>query len=213
MRSPRASPAGSHESTPVSPSGLDAQGTITRILARHCQGDDAALPDAITAVYEDLQRIASRQLAKEGRSPTFDTESLVHEVYLRLVKQDRTQWCNRRHLFAIAVRIMRRLLVDRARRRGYAKRGGGEARSTTLDGKELAGAQRGLDVQALDDALADLSAHDPSLAQIVELRFFGGLTNPEIAEIQGVTPMTVIRRWRLARAWLQRYLTQRPETS
>lgn len=206
LRRPKAAAGDSGaESGPESES---YQGTITRILTRHRQGEDTALADAITAVYEDLQRIASRHLANERRSPTFDTESLVHEAYLRLEKQDRTEWRNRRHFFAIAVQIMRRILVDRARRRGYEKRGGGNARNTTLDGKELAGTERGLDVQALDDALADLNQHDPSLAQIVEFRFFGGLTNPEIAELQGVTSMTVIRRWRLARAWLQRYLTQ-----
>jgi RNA polymerase sigma factor (TIGR02999 family) len=184
------------------------QGTITRILLRHQGSPDTALAEAITAVYADLQRIAGRQLAHERRSPTFDTESLIHEVYLRLVDQDRTAWRNRGHFFAIAARIMRRILVDRARRRDSAKHGGGAVHSTILEDHALPSAVQGLDVLALNDALADLKRHDERLAQIVELRFFGGLTNPEIATIQDVTSMTVIRRWRLARAWLQRYLTQ-----
>lgn len=187
------------------------QGTITRILVRHRKGSDTALADAVTAVYSDLQRIAGRQLANERRSPTFDTESLIHEVYLRLVGQDRTAWQNRGHFFAIAARIMRRILVDRARRRDCAKRGGRDARTTTLADKQVPSTDRNLDVLTLDDALVDLKRYDERLAQIVELRFFGGLSNPEIASIQEVTSMTVIRRWRLARAWLQRYLTQRSE--
>lgn len=195
----------------TAPCGLPDRdrGTITRILVRHRKGSDTALADAVTAVYSDLQRIAGRQLANERRSPTFDTESLVHEVYLKLVGQDRTAWQNRGHFFAIAARIMRRILVDRARRRDSAKRGGREARTTTLTGKNLPDTAPGLDVLTLDDALLDLKNHDECLAQLVELRFFGGLSNPEIADIQGVTSMTVIRRWRLARAWLQRYLTRR----
>lgn len=182
------------------------EGTITRILIRHRQGADSALAEAIAAVYGDLRRIAGRHLAGERRSPTLDTESLIHEAYLRLASQERTEWRNRGHFFAVAARIMRRILVDRARRRHSAKRGGGEVRTTTLDGRALADASRGLDVLTLDDALSDLKRHDARLAQIVELRFFGGLTNPEVAAVQGVTSMTVIRRWRLARAWLQRYL-------
>ena len=189
--------------------GTITPGTITQILGRVHRGDDEALAQAVTAVYHDLQIIASRRLAGERRTPTFDTESLIHEVYLRLAGQDRTQWQNRQHFFAIATRIMRRILVDRARRRGFAKHGG-QAKITTLEHEDLPGGRRELEVVALDDALTDLARHDPRLAQIVELRFFGGLTNPEIASIQGVTSMTIIRRWRLARAWLHRYLDRGP---
>ncbi|MCG8459878.1 MAG: ECF-type sigma factor [Holophagales bacterium] len=210
-----ASPPGGREDHPPGsrPPGESnpaaGRGKITALLMRHGHGDDRALADALAAVYGDLRRIAGRLLANERPTPTFDEESLVQEAYVRLVRHDRTRWSNRRHLFAIATRIMRRILVDRARARHVAKRGGGEARTTTFDGKELARTERGIEVLALDDALADLASHDESLAQLVELRFFGGLSNGEIAELQGVTSMTVIRRWRLARAWLERYLSRR----
>ena len=208
-------PAGSVDTRRGSAESTEAvatisHGTITQILGRIHRGDDEALAQAVTAVYQDLQVIASRRLAGERRTPTFDTESLIHEVYLRLAGQDRTQWQNRQHFFAIATRIMRRILVDRARRRGFAKRGGGQAKITTLEDKDLPDGRRELEVVTLDDALTDLARHDDRLAQIIELRFFGGLTNPEIAAIQGVTSMTIIRRWRLARAWLHRYLAQAP---
>lgn len=185
-------------------------GTITRAFLRERPDTDVALGDAVAAAYNDLRRIAGRLMLNERRSPTFDTTALIHEVYLRLVAQDRTRWRNRRHLFAVAARIMRRTLVDRARRRLAAKRGGGRIEITTLAGKQIAADNGRLDVLALEDALADLARHDGNLAQIVELRFFGGLTNPEIAEMQAVTTMTVIRRWRLARAWLQRRLGPTP---
>jgi len=200
-------------SKPLGPPDAESdRGTITRVLTRHRREGDSALVEAVGLVYGDLQRIARRRLASERRTPTFDTESLIHEAYLRLAHQDRTQWNNRQHFFAVATRIMRRVLVDRARSRNYAKRGGGVARTTLLDEKELPGSERGLDVLALEDALTDLHHHNEELAQIVELRFFGGLTNPEIAEIQKVTPMTILRRWRLARAWLQRYLVRQHES-
>ena len=185
------------------------EGTVTRILKRFDAGEDGALGEAILVVYEDLRRIGARHLRSERRTPTFDTESLVHEVYLQLVKQDRTHWQNRHHLFAVAARMMRRTLVDRARSRLVAKRGAG-ARPTTLDDEELVSGSRRLEVTALDDALVDLETYDPTLAQLVELRFFGGMTNDEIGAVQGVTSMTVIRRWRLAKAWLHRYLRATP---
>ncbi|MEM8930330.1 MAG: ECF-type sigma factor, partial [Acidobacteriota bacterium] len=175
---------------------------------RHGAGDDGALAEAIASVHEDLRRIASRCLSREPSTPTFDAESLAQETFLRLVAHDRTAWQNRRQLFAVAVRIMRRILVDRARAKRSTKRGAG-AHATTFDGNAIAGPGRSLDVRALDDALVDLARHDEMLAELVELRFFGGLSNGEIAELQGVTSMTVIRRWRLARAWLERYLSRR----
>lgn len=190
-------------------------GTITEILTRRGRDAESALTEAIAHVYADLRRIAGRLMRHERHSPTFDAETLVHEAYLRLARQDRTDWRNRDHLFAVAARIMRRLLVDRARLRATVKRGGDQRRATTtLEGK--AGAMRGgvspdrrVDVLALDEALERLRAKDPRLAQLVELRFFGGMSNPEIAAIQQVTTMTVIRRWRLARAWLHRHWTAR----
>lgn len=182
-------------------------GTVTRLLYRHRQGDSQALAEAISVIYSNLQQIARRLMAGEKYTPTFDADSLAQEAYLLLMRQERAEWHNRGQLFAIAARIMRRILVDRARGRRYAKRGGGYARTTTLDGKELSIRERGLDVEMLDDALTDLWRQEAELAQVVELRFFGGLKNKEIAEIQGVTTMTIIRRWRLARSWLKNYLS------
>ena len=184
-------------------------GTITQFLNNHNAGDDAALGQAILAVYEDLRRIAARHLRSERRTPTFDTESLIHEVYLRLVDQDRTHWRNRNHLFAIAAQMMRRTLVDRARRRRMVKHGS-HFHPITLEDQDLVSGARRLEVLALDDALSDFEKHDPQLAHLVELRFFGGMTNDEIGAILGVTSMTVIRKWRLARAWLHRYLQGEP---
>lgn len=203
-----ASPSRRLDSVPkTADAGADV-GTVTGILRRRDPATDTDLADAVEVIYHDLRRIACRLMASEPQRPTFDPESLTHEVYLRLVGQDRTRWRNRGHLFAVAARIMRRVLVDRARHRDYAKHGG-HLRITTLDDNELVSAPRRLDVRALDDALAGLEVHDRRLAQLVELRFFGGLTNPEIAEVQGVTTMTIIRRWRLARAWLHRQLRPR----
>lgn len=188
--------------------GATSQGTVTRLLIHWQQGSDEALAAAITAVYDELRRIASRRLLAEHKTPTLDTETLVHEAYLRLSRQDRTIWKNRGHFLAVAARIMRRILVDRARSRRYVKRGGG-AVPTTLDGKHAIVEGQPLDVLALHDALADLVKEDEGLAKLVEMRFFAGLTNVEIGEVLGVTPLTVTRRWRLARAWLHRYLTAR----
>lgn len=187
------------------------RGTITALLVRHGQGDDQALAEALTAVYGRLQRIASRCLASERPTPTFDEEALVHEAYLRLARHDRTLWANRGHLFAVAARIMRRILVDRARAKKYAKRAALKEDSG-FETDSLPSPRRPLDALELDDALTDLARYDERLARLVELRFFGGLTNLEIAEAEGVVPMTVIRRWRLARAWLERYLRNRPSS-
>ncbi len=185
------------------------RGTVTALLVKHGLGDDQALAEALTAVYGRLQYIASRCLANERPTPTFDEEALVHEAYLRLARHDRTRWANRGHLFAVAARIMRRILVDRARAKGYAKRAALKEDSN-FEPDSLPGHGRPLEALELDDALTDLARYDENLARLVELRFFGGLTNREIAEAEGVVPMTVIRRWRLARAWLERYLRNRP---
>ena len=187
----------------------NSRGTVTAILIRHGQGDDQALAEALATVYSDLRRMAGRCLIGEVPTPTFDEGALVHEAFVRLVRQDRTCWRNRRHLFAIASRVMRRILVDRARARLAVKRGGNLAARASLDSARLAEPGRPLGVVALDDALRDLSQHDATLAQLVELRFFAGLNNAQIGQVQGVTPMTVIRRWRLARAWLECYLSGR----
>ncbi len=183
-------------------------GTITALLLGRAPGEDPELSRALSLVYDDLCRIARRCLWSERPTPTFDADCLVHEAYLRLVAHDRTQWRNRRHLFAVAVRIMRRILVDRARARQTVKRGPAD-RLTSLEGKEIGAGRGRVEILALEDALTDLQRYDEDLARLVELRFFGGLTNGEVADQFGVTKMTVIRRWRLARAWLERYLENR----
>ncbi|MEM7050169.1 MAG: ECF-type sigma factor [Acidobacteriota bacterium] len=193
-------PSSTHGRAP----GRDSRpGSVTAILRRHGRGEEQALGEALSAVYRDLHRMAHRCLASEPPTATFDPATLAHEAMLRLLNQDRARWHNRGHLFAIATRIMRRILVDRARARRTDKR---KATVTTLDPARHGGSPRSLEILALDDALTDLARHDPQLSQLIELRFFAGLNNQEIAHLQGVTPMTVIRRWRLARAWLQRAL-------
>lgn len=187
-------------------------GTITKILADQGLSQDQVLAEIAALVYGDLRRIAGRCLAAERRTPTFDSDALVHETFLRLLQQERTRWQNRRHLFAVATRLMRRILVDRARARAAFKRGE-DRRPVTLDELESSPPAESFSLLVLDDALQDLARYDASLAQLVELRFFAGLGNGEIAEIQGVTSMTVIRRWRLAKAWLHRYLQAGPAGS
>ena len=183
-------------------------GTITAMLVGQAPDNHHALANALPHVYNDLLRIANRYLQCEKWTPTFDADCLVHETYLRLVTHERTRWKNRRHLLAVSSRIMRRLLVDRARARQAIKRGAGD-RLTTFEGKEIDAGRRRMDLLDLEDALTDLQRYDQELAQLVELRYFGGLSNNELAIQFGVTSMTIIRKWRLARAWLERYLNNK----
>ena len=153
-------------------------------------------------IYRELRRLARRRLGAEKADNTLQTTELVHEAYLRLVGQKATQWQNRAHFFAIAAQMMRRILVDYARSRHYAKRGGG-AQKVSFE-ENMAVSSRAADVIALDEALTSLAEIDPRKSRIIELRFFSGLTIEETAEVLGVSPGTIRRDWTLAKAWLQR---------
>ena len=157
-------------------------------------------------VYGELRVLANRALRGGRPGQTLQTTALVNEAYLRLVGQERTRWQNRGHFLAIAAQAMRRVLVDHARRRAAAKRGGREIRVTLEDVADDAAAGRDLEVLAVDEALKELEKVDPQLARLVELRFFAGLSVAETAEALGVSPATVGREWSTARAWLHREL-------
>jgi RNA polymerase sigma factor (TIGR02999 family) len=174
---------------------------ITGLLVAWRGGDQAAFDRLFPLVYDDLRQMAHRHLARERGDHSLATTDLVHEAYLRLVDQRRVDWADRAHFFGVAAQAMRRILVDHARRHQAAKRGGKRER-VTLD-EELAVADQRADVLvALDEALTRLSAVDERLAKVVELRFFGGLTETETAEVLGVTDRTVRRDWVKAKGWL-----------
>jgi RNA polymerase sigma factor (TIGR02999 family) len=181
------------------------QHDVTRLLVEWRHGDQAALAHLLPLVYDELRRLAQRYLQSERPDHTLQATALVHEAYLRLVDQRQAQWHNRAHFFGIAAQMMRRILVDHARQQHAAKRGGAEPK-LSLDEAVHVSAERAVDVVALDEALTALAALDPQQSQIVELRFFGGLTIEETAEVLGVSPATVKRDWSMAQAWLYREL-------
>jgi len=176
---------------------------IAQVLASGAGCDAAALDEVVPLVYGELRRIAHRYMRRERPGHSLQTSALINEAYLRLVDQRKQHWQNRAHFYAIAAKLMRRILVDHARARGYAKRGGRALRVSL--GKGLAVSdRRTAEAVALDDALKDLESIDPRKSQIVELRFFGGLDLEEAAETLGISVATVEREWRAARAWLHR---------
>ncbi|HLJ47373.1 MAG TPA: sigma-70 family RNA polymerase sigma factor [Bryobacteraceae bacterium] len=180
---------------------------ITELLIGWNQGDKGALDRLMPLVYEELRHVARRRLAVEDREHTLQSAALVNETYLRLVDQERVQWRNRAHFFAISARIMRRILVDHARQRSAAKRGGGNPK-LSLDPSLGVLEQADLDVVALDEALDSLAKLDPQQARVIELRFFAGLTIVEVSEALGISPATVTRDWVTAKAWLFAQLNQ-----
>ena len=180
---------------------------VTALLLAWREGDAAALDRLLPAVYDELHRMARRQLRRERTDHTLQPTALVHEVFLKLVDVRRIQWQDRSHFLAMAARLMRRVLVDWARARRYQKRGG-EAVRVTLDPDDLAAAGPPQDVVELDLALEALAREDPRKSQVVELRFFGGLSVEETAEALGISSDTVTRDWKLARAWLRRELSK-----
>jgi RNA polymerase sigma factor (TIGR02999 family) len=184
----------------VSPDG------VTQLLADWRAGDERALEQLMPLVYGELRRLAGRYLNREREGHTLETHDLIHEAFLRLVDQRQVDWQSRSHFFGIAAQMMRRILVDHARRRGSHRRGG-DVRQLVLDEVPDLAVSRDEDLVALDDALTELAKADESLARIVELRFFGGLDHEEIAVLLGVSNPTVRRRWRLAKAWLYRWLS------
>jgi RNA polymerase sigma-70 factor (ECF subfamily) len=186
----------------------DTSADITRLLREWQAGDRAALDALIPIVYDELHVIASRHMAREWRAGTLETTALVNEAYLKLVDQRKVDWQSRAHFFAIAAQVMRRILVDHARRKLRGKRGGGAVMPVVTTSIQVPEAAADLvDVLAVDRALSQLEGLDPDQARIVELRFFAGLTVEETAAVVGVSPATVKREWAVAKAWLYRALT------
>lgn len=184
-----------------------AEPDVTRLLLAWRNGDDRALEQLIPLVYSELRRLAHRQMGRERPGHLLQTTALVNEAYLRLVDSDRVRWQNRAQFFAISAQLMRRILVDAARSRGSLKRGG-EARHLALDEVEVVSHERDAALMALDDAVTALAALDPRKGQVVELRYFGGLSVEETAEALQVSAETVLRDWKLAKLWLLRELTR-----
>jgi RNA polymerase sigma factor (TIGR02999 family) len=179
---------------------------VTQLLIDWSRGDQAALYTLMPRVYEELRQIAHRYMRRESAGHTLQTTALINEAYLRLIEQQRVQWHGRAHFFAIAAQLMRRILVDFARRKSRAKRGGGALR-VSLNETAVSSEWRGVELLALDDALQRLAVIDPRKGRVVELRFFGGLSIEGTAEIINVTPMTVVRDWKTAKAWLHREIS------
>jgi RNA polymerase sigma factor (TIGR02999 family) len=173
---------------------------VTQLLESFRRGDAMAADELLPLVYQELRRIAAAYLRRERREHTLQPTALVHEAYVRLAGQRDQTWQNRAHFVGIAAQMMRRILVDHARRRKAGKRDGVRV---ALDSKFDASAERDPDLIALDDALRDLEALDPQLIRIIELRYFGGLTTREAAEVLGISPRTFEREWATARAWLR----------
>ena len=196
------SPDGSRsEAPPPSPD-------VTQLLLGWSGGDRAAGDELMAAVYDELHRQAARAMGRETPEHTLQATALVSEAYLRLIDQRRVQWRNRAHFFGVAAQLMRRILVDHARTRHAAKRGGGMRQLTLGDADSARDLpdESGVDVLVLNEALERLAAIDPHQARIVELRYFGGMTIEDTAEALDVSPATVKREWAVARAWLRREL-------
>jgi RNA polymerase sigma factor (TIGR02999 family) len=202
--------------TPDNPSGGVAEramdtspGTVASLVDGARRGDQEALAALMPLVYDELRRLAARHMRRERPGQTLQATALVHDVYLRLLRDSRLSWQNRAHFFGIAARSMRQILIERARTRGAAKRGGSRVRVTFEPGL-IAAESPSLDLEALDEALTRLDALDAELARVVEVRFFGGLSIEETAEALKISPATVKRRWTVAKAWLARELGAAP---
>jgi RNA polymerase sigma factor (TIGR02999 family) len=180
---------------------------ITQLLLAWSKGDREALDRLFPLVYAELRRLAKSYMRKERAGHTLQTTALIHEVYLRLINADQIEWQNRAHFFGVAARAMRQILVEMARERGSQKRGGG-ARQVSLDEAMMIDEGLDEDLVAVDEALRALAQFDARKAQVVEMRFFGGLTEEEMAAALDVSPETVRRDWRLARSWLRRRLSE-----
>ena len=183
-----------------------ARKDVTGLLVAWGRGDESVLDELMPIVHGELRRLARRLMRGERGNHTLQTTAVVNEAYLRLVDLNRVRWQDRAHFFAISARLMRRILVDHARSRKYLKRGG-LLRRVSLNEALIVSGERGTDLVALDDALVALAAVDPRKSQVVELRFFGGLSIEETAEALHVSGETVVRDWRFARAWLRRELS------
>jgi len=188
---------------------IAAQHEVTQLLMAWNEGDQSALERLIPLVHAELHRIARRYMRNERAGHTLQTSALINEAYMRLIDAQQVHWQNRAHFFGIAAQLMRRVLVDFARSRGYKKRGGG-ALQVSLDETMVITKERGEDLVALDEALSALSELDERKGRVVEMRFFGGLSEKEIAEALTVSQETVRRDWRLAKSWLRRRLSETP---
>ena len=186
---------------------MTSAGQVTQLLKCWSQGDQEALGRLMPVVYAELRRLARRQMARERPDHTLQVTALVHEAYLRLLDVGQVDWQDRAHFFALSAQMMRRILVDAARARHYQKREG-EAWKVPLQEELLIPSEPRADLVALDDALKSLAGVDPRKSQVVELRFFGGLTVEETAEALQLSPRTVMREWSLAQAWLYRELSK-----
>jgi RNA polymerase sigma factor (TIGR02999 family) len=178
-----------------------SQHEVTKLLFRLTDGDGAVLDELLPLVYAELRRLASSYLRRERQGHTLQPTALVHEAYLRMIDQTQAQWQNRAHFFGVAAQMMRRILIDHARAQQADKRGG-EFEKLSLDENIDLSANRADELVALDDALKRLAEIDPQKSRLVELRFFGGLSVEETAEVLGISAPTVKRHWRMAKAWL-----------
>jgi len=184
---------------------------VTQILSRIEDGDPSAAEQLLPLVYDELRKLSAGKLANEKPGQTLQATALVHDAYLRLVDVDKAQhWGSRRHFFSAAAESMRRILVEKARRKARLKRGGNLNR-LPLDQAEINVETFQLDLLALDEALVQLAAESPGKAEIVRLRFFTGLSHEEVAELLGLSVVTVKRHWRYARVWLQRHMERAPD--
>ncbi len=188
-----------------------APNEVTQLLVAWSNGDSAARDALIPLVHDELRRLAHRYMGRERANHTLQTSALVNEAYLRLIDQRDMRWQNRAQFFGIAAQMMRRILVDYARKRGFVKHGG-ELRAVPLDEVMIVSPERAAEVVELDDALKCLAEFDQRKSQIIELRFFGGLSIEETAEVLGVSPGTVMRDWTLAKAWLRREMTSKHQS-
>ena len=182
---------------------------VTRLLQDWGKGDQQALEELLPLIYNELRRLAHNFLYRERPEHTLQTTALVHEAYLKLIDQRDARWQNRAHFFAIAAQAMRRILIDSARRHAAMKRGG-PSEKLSLDEALSISVEPDANLLALDEALTALAEIDPQQSRIVELRYFGGLTIEETAEVMKISPATIKREWAMARAWLHQALTENP---
>jgi RNA polymerase sigma factor (TIGR02999 family) len=188
----------------------ESSAQISKLLINWGLGDQQARDALIPLIYGELRRVARRHLGRERRDHTLQSAALVNEAYLRLVRQEPPHWHNRAHFFGVAAQMMRHILVDHARNRAAAKRGGGAPR-LSLDPEIALPQKPEMDLVALDNALNKLASFDAEQGRLIELRFFGGLSIEETAVVMGTSPATVKREWATARAWLKRELTKDAE--
>ncbi|HKE04137.1 MAG TPA: sigma-70 family RNA polymerase sigma factor [Blastocatellia bacterium] len=187
---------------------MPAPKEVTQLLIAWGNGDREALDKLVPLVYDELRRIARRYMEREPAGHTLQTTALVNEAYLRLIEQKGMKWQNRAHFFAISAQLMRRILVSMARAR-HANKRGGDARQVSLDEALVISEERAAELVALDEAMNELAALDPRRSRVVELRYFGGLSVVETAEVLKISPETVMREWKRAKAWLYTELNRK----